>query len=101
MMMSGRFAIVFGVEVRGKTWAVRVFTSKSPEREYRYSEISKYVNPVGADSPFVEFDYFQDGMRNMKNGKWYSFMAWGQKTPPTSKHRGFTDLSQRFYPNLD
>ena len=81
IMMSGRFATVFKATLPGnKNWAVRVFTSKSPEREYRYSEISQYVNPVGADSPFVKFEYLQKGIRNIKDAKWYPkiCMEWVQ-----------------------
>ena len=81
IMMSGRFATVFKATLPGnKNWAVRVFTSKSPEREYRYSEISQYVNPVGADSPFVKFEYLQKGIRNINDAKWYPkiCMEWVQ-----------------------
>ena len=75
VMMSGRFATVFKATLPGnKTWAVRVFTSRSEDRQNRYREISKYVNPVRADSPFVEFEYLQDGIRNVKDGKRYPLM---------------------------
>jgi hypothetical protein len=76
IMMSGRFATVFKVEVRGKPWAARVFTTKSEEGQNRYKEISKHVNPVGADSPFVKFEYLQEGIRNVKeNGKSFPLMT--------------------------
>jgi hypothetical protein len=79
VMMSGRFATVFKATLPGnKTWAARVFTSRSKDRQNRYMEISQYVNPVSADSPFVEFEYLQEGIRNVKDGKRYPFMpmAW-------------------------
>jgi len=71
-MMSGRFATVFKAKLEDNThWAVRVFTSKSKERERRYEQISEHINPIAQDSPFVEFGYDQKGIRNIMDGKWY------------------------------
>jgi serine/threonine protein kinase len=82
IMMSGRFGTVFKVKVCGNYWAMKEFTTiHREERQKRYyKEISKYVNAVGADSPFVEFDYLQEGKRNVMNGKRYPLvpMEWVQ-----------------------
>jgi hypothetical protein len=80
-MRSGKFATVFKVKVGKKTWAARVFIRRSKGRQDRYKEICQYVNPVSADSPFVEFEYLQEGIRNVKHeGKKFPLitMEWVQ-----------------------
>lgn len=51
LMMSGRFGTVFKVTRPGsKTWAARVHTTRSEDRQNGTIKISKYADPVGADS---------------------------------------------------
>jgi len=81
IMRSGGFATVFKVKVGKKNWAARVFTRRSKGRQDRYKEICQYVNPVSSDSPFVEFEYLQEGIRNVKHeGKKFPLitMEWVQ-----------------------
>jgi hypothetical protein len=71
----GLFAAVFKATLPdSKTWAVRVSTSRLLHREHRSIEISKYVNSLGPDSPFYDFKYIEEGIRNVMDGKWYPML---------------------------
>ena len=76
MMMSGRFATVFKANLPGnKEYALRVFTTHPGDKTSRYEEIAQHIkrNCLGTtanDSVFVDFNYFDRGIRNLMDGKW-------------------------------
>ena len=84
MMMSGRFATVFKANLPGnKEYALRVFTTHPGDKTSRYEEIAQHIkrNCLGTtanDSVFVDFNYFDRGIRNLMDGKWYPLvqMEW-------------------------
>ena len=64
VMASGRFATVFRAKLPDNThWAVRCFTTNTPDRQKRYEQISSHINPIDQNSPFVDFNYAQEGIR--------------------------------------
>ena len=69
---SGAFAVVYkGIsEIDGRPFAVRVFTTESPERRERYHEISTYLKTRDV-SCLVDFEYRDESIRSAGDGKWY------------------------------
>jgi hypothetical protein len=69
---SGAFAVVFkGVcPDTGRAFAIRVFTTESPERRERYDLVGDYLKPRQLDC-LVDFEYRDGAIRSAGNGKWY------------------------------
>ncbi|MHC4405189.1 MAG: protein kinase domain-containing protein [Planctomycetota bacterium] len=69
---SGAFAVVYkGISADGgRPFAVRVFTTESPERRERYGLISDYLRSRPVDC-LVEFEYRDESIRSAGDGKWY------------------------------
>ena len=69
---SGAFAVVYqGIAAGdGRPFAVRVFTTESPERRERYHEISSYLKTRNV-SCLVDFEYRDGSIRSAGDGKWY------------------------------
>jgi len=69
---SGAFAVVYkafdGDDQR--PFAIRTFSSESPERRQRYEQISEYLKgrKVGC---MVDFEYREETIRSAGDGKWY------------------------------
>ena len=75
---SGAFAVVYkGIAANeGDPFAVRVFTTESPERRERYDLTSAYLKTRRLNC-LVEFEYHDDSIRS-SDGKWYPLiiMEW-------------------------
>ena len=54
----------------GEPFAVRVFTTESPERRERYGLISGYLKTRRLGC-LVDFEYRDEGIRSAGDGKWY------------------------------
>jgi len=69
---SGAFAVVYkGMDDQGAgAFAVRVFTTESPERRERYDQISEYLKTRRVKC-LVDFEYRDRGIRSAGDGKWY------------------------------
>lgn len=69
---SGAFAVVYkGISaIDERPFAVRVFTTESPERRERYNEISAYLNTRDVNC-LVDFEYRDESIRSSGDGKWY------------------------------
>ena len=68
---SGAFAVVYkGIAADGSPFAVRVFTTESPERRERYDFISEYLKTRRLNC-LVDFDYRDESIRSAGDGKWY------------------------------
>ncbi len=70
---SGAFAVVFkglAADGGGDPFAVRVFTTESPERRERYDLISAYLKTRRL-SCLVDFEYRDESIRSAGDGKWY------------------------------
>ena len=69
---SGAFAVVYkGVSaIDERPFAVRVFTTESPERRERYHEISAYLKTRNVNC-LVDFEYRDESIRSAGDGKWY------------------------------
>jgi hypothetical protein len=78
---AGQFAVVYkGIHADTQTpFAVRVFTTESPERHERYDAISAYLKDVNP-SCLVHFGYYDRSIRSAGDGKWYPLilMDWVQ-----------------------
>ena len=78
---SGAFAVVYKAIAAGdqRPFAVRVFTTESPERRERYHEISAYLKSRKL-SCLVDFEYRDESIRSAGDGKWYPLilMDWVQ-----------------------
>jgi len=78
---AGAFAVVYkGIDADGKgPFAIRVFTTESPERRERYDLISAYLKDRKLNC-LVEFEYRDRGIRSASDGKWYPLilMEWVQ-----------------------
>ena len=63
----------------GRNFALRVFTTESPERHERYDLISEYLKGRKLKS-LVEFEYRDKSIRSAGDGKWYPLilMDWVQ-----------------------
>ncbi len=69
---SGAFAVVYkGIPANGdRPFAIRVFTTESPERRERYDQISAYLRTRRLGC-LVDFEYRDDSIRSAGDGKWY------------------------------
>ena len=68
---AGAFAVVYkGISIAERPFAVRVFTTESPERREHYHEISAYLKTRNL-SCLVNFEYRDDSIRSAGDGKWY------------------------------
>jgi len=69
---SGAFAVVYkGIHADGGgAFAVRVFTTESPERRERYDRISEYLGSRRLKC-LVPFEYRDRSIRSAGDGKWY------------------------------
>jgi len=78
---AGAFAVVYkGMGTNGEDpFAVRVFTTESPERRERYDLISAYLKNRKLDC-LVDFEYRDQSIRSAGDGKWYPLilMEWVQ-----------------------
>lgn len=78
---AGAFAVVYkGIDANGKEpFAVRVFTTESPERRERYDLISAYLRGRKLNC-LVDFEYRDRSIRSAGDGKWYPLiiMEWVQ-----------------------
>ncbi len=76
---AGAFAVVYKAidAKRAEPFAVRVFTTESPERRERYEVISEYLCGRRLDC-LVGFEYRDRGIRSAGDGKWYPMilMEW-------------------------
>ncbi len=78
---AGAFAVVYkGVDPDGQApFAVRIFTTESPERRERYDLISAYLQGRKLNC-LVDFEYRDRSIRSAGDGKWYPviIMEWVQ-----------------------
>ena len=78
---AGAFAVVYkGVDPDGQApFAVRIFTTESPERRERYDLISAYLKGRKLNC-LVDFEYRDRSIRSAGDGKWYPviIMDWVQ-----------------------
>ena len=78
---AGAFAVVYKAfdPNRGEPFAVRIFTTESPERRERYDLISGFLKGRNLNS-LVEFEYRDASLRSASDGKWYPMilMQWVQ-----------------------
>ncbi|MGA2254524.1 MAG: protein kinase [Thermoguttaceae bacterium] len=78
---AGAFAVVYkGVDPEGQTpFAVRVFTTESPERRERYDLINAHLQGRKLNC-LVDFEYRDRSIRSSGDGKWYPLiiMEWVQ-----------------------
>jgi len=78
---AGAFAVVYkGIDPqRQEPFAVRVFTTESPERHQRYELMSAYLKARRLKC-LVDFEYRDRGIRSAGDGKWYPLilMEWVQ-----------------------
>jgi len=78
---AGAFAVVYKAydAQTGEPFAVRVFTTESPERRERYDLISAYLAGRKLNC-LVEFEYRDRSIRSAGDGKWYPLilMEWVQ-----------------------
>jgi len=76
---SGAFAVVYKAygAGTGEPFAVRVFTTESPERHERYDLLSAYLKGRKVNC-LVEFEYRDRSIRSASDGKWYPMilMEW-------------------------
>ncbi len=78
---AGAFAVVYkATDVYGQNpFAVRIFTTESPERRERYDHISAYLKARRL-SCMCDFEYRDSAIRSASDGKWYPviLMEWVQ-----------------------
>jgi hypothetical protein len=77
---AGAFAVVYkGIDPTKGPFAVRVFTTESPERRERYDLISAYLKGRKLNC-LVDFEYRDRSIRSAGDGKWYPviLMDWVQ-----------------------
>jgi serine/threonine protein kinase len=78
---AGAFAVVYkGVDPEDQTpFAIRIFTTESPERRERYDLISAYLQGRKLNC-LVDFEYRDRSIRSAGDGKWYPviIMEWVQ-----------------------
>jgi hypothetical protein len=68
---AGSFAVVYkGFWADGRAFALRVFTTESPERRERYDQISAYLRSRYVPC-LVDFEYRDRSIRSAGDGKWY------------------------------
>jgi hypothetical protein len=78
---SGAFAVVYkGIDEQGKRpFAIRIFTTESPERRERYDAINEYLKSKKL-ACLLDFEYRENSVRSAGDGKWYPLilMDWVQ-----------------------
>ena len=78
---AGAFAVVYKAvdPVRREPFALRVFTTESPERRDRYEAVSAYLKDRKLKC-LVNFEYRDKSIRSAGDGKWYPLivMEWVQ-----------------------
>ncbi len=78
---AGAFAVVYkATDIYGQNpFAVRIFTTESPERRERYDHISAYLKARRL-SCMCDFEYRDSAIRSASDGKWYPviLMEWVQ-----------------------
>ncbi|MEE8451274.1 MAG: hypothetical protein V3R99_05140 [Thermoguttaceae bacterium] len=78
---AGSFAVVYkGIDAdTSEPFAVRVFSTESPERRERYEQISAYLQGRKLKC-LCDFEYRDDSIRSAGDGKWYPLiiMEWVQ-----------------------
>jgi len=68
---AGSFAVVYkGFWADGRAFALRVFTTESPERHERYDQISEYLRSRHVPC-LGDFEYRDRSIRSAGDGKWY------------------------------
>ncbi len=69
---SGSFAVVYrGIDAAGEgSFAIRCFTTESPERRERYNLLSAYLKTRRLNC-LVDFEYRDRAIRSAGDGKWY------------------------------
>jgi len=76
---AGAFAVVYKATDRqgNNPFAVRIFTTESPERRERYAAVSEYLQSRRL-SCLCDFEYRDDSIRSAGDGKWYPLilMEW-------------------------
>ncbi len=73
---SGAFAVVYrGIDAGGKgSFAIRCFTTESPERRERYDLLSAYLKTRRLNC-LVDFEYRDRSIRSAGDGKWYPMIV--------------------------
>ncbi|HYW79718.1 MAG TPA: hypothetical protein VE890_09085 [Thermoguttaceae bacterium] len=73
---AGSFAVVYkGIAAdTSEPFAVRVFTTESPERRERYEQISAYLQGRRLKC-LCDFEYRDDSIRSAGDGKWYPLIV--------------------------
>jgi len=73
---AGAFAVVYkGMDAGGQEpFAIRVFTTESPERRERYELISSYLKDRKLRC-LVDFEYRDNSIRSAGDGKWYPMIT--------------------------
>ena len=72
---SGAFAVVYkAMDCEGRYWALRAFTSESPERREHYELIGSHLKRR-APSCLVDFEYRDAAIRSAGDGKWYPLVV--------------------------
>jgi hypothetical protein len=78
---SGAFAVVYkGIdEEQMRPFAIRIFTTESPERRERYDLINEYLKSK-KPACLVDFEFRENSVRSAGDGKWYPMilMDWVQ-----------------------
>lgn len=78
---AGAFAVVYKAidPTRNEPFAIRIFTSESPERRERYEMMSAYLSGRKLRC-LCEFEYRDRSIRSAGDGKWYPLilMEWVQ-----------------------
>jgi serine/threonine protein kinase len=79
---AGNFAVVYkGIDSDDRPFAIRVFSSASPQRRERYQQIAEYLQSrtIGC---MVAFEYRDEAIRSASDGKWYPLllMDWVEGT---------------------
>ncbi len=105
---SGAFAVVFkATDTQGlNPFAVRVFTTESPERRERYDHISAYLNRRRLNC-LCAFEYRDSGIRSAGDGKWYplilmewvqgdTLFQWARARSREGNTRAFAEAAERW-----
>jgi hypothetical protein len=77
---SGAFAVVYkGIDEHHRPFAIRIFTTESPQRRERYDLISEYLKSKKVPC-LVDFEYRDNSVRSAGDGHWYPMvlMDWVQ-----------------------
>ncbi|MHB8396899.1 MAG: protein kinase domain-containing protein [Thermoplasmataceae archaeon] len=108
---SGNYGAVYKMKVGNNYYALKCFTRKTSNLNWRYSKISEYLGKVRHKLDFlVGFDYYETGIRTMKDpSKYYPVlrMSWIDGvslnryiTDNISKPKAIRNLAEEFVENL-